>query len=715
MLVSKEARGKSLATHLLVALLDMFPKSPRVRLQVKDENVGAIMLYSNKAAIARKLKDRDGNLIKVAASWDMTEWRAPASTQSYFYGVEAAAGCSFMAGTRKAVHNGASGLAGARPLSDNVTFWRSAATPIDNVVLDHVGIPNSNGNDDGDDDPPDLTADAAAAAGDADMGDATPTGEAPDELAREQAAAAGNARFENDEEEMHDDAADEAPNAPTAPTNPAVKPSAGAEALIDAVNLVLVTSGEVVSEGDPAQFPGFKTTGDKASLQNAPKAQKGCTSLQLQHLCNGVRNGDWSNSVKYMVTQPQSCLRAFVLRLWFGNDDAANMEAHGAPVMEEGVKLEDGVDLDLPMQRVPWFYVRAPFLNGNRGAGTLHLRPLDEEKGTAANRRKGNVREWLITKVRIWPAFMFAFDGATHLANARVSLRSNHADPYTNTHTDDMGSFHCIYYLKCGRSLTDVAEELLPGSSEPNSSMHWFVTYLCSLNAWSKNSDLQAVTREPPRQEHAPRVGDGIGKQAKKVAKLVNNQMEEGGDGRTDQRLPYKNADIVRCGYDHDKFVPAINGDAPDVATETLDYDVLIRAPVMTTMFERKLENTIWKDEAACSKQNFIERFGLCIIHCAMRTLESCIRQIVSFASTRYKAGKGKDREIINTHLNVAVWEDVRLRKLISVNQKGELNKVTLNGEEVTAPDPCRAPTPCRAPPASPHPHARIPWRRSAP
>ena len=130
------------------------------------------------------------------------------------------------------------------------------------------------------------------------------------------------------------------------------KPSAGAEALIDAVNLVLVTSGEVVSEGDPAQFPGFKTTGDKASLQNAPKAQKGCTSLQLQHLCNGVRNGDWSNSVKYMVTQPQSCLRAFVLRLWFGNDDAANMEAHGAPVMEEGVKLEDGVDLDLPMQRV---------------------------------------------------------------------------------------------------------------------------------------------------------------------------------------------------------------------------------------------------------------------------------------------------------------------------------------------------------------------------
>ena len=98
-----------------------------------------------------------------------------------------------------------------------------------------------------------------------------------------------------------------------------------------------------------------------------------------------------------------------------------------------------------------------------------------------------------------------------------------------------------------------------------------------------------------------------------------------------------------------------------------------------------------------------------------MRTLESCIRQIVSFASTRYKAGKGKDREIINTHLNVAVWEDVRLRKLISVNQKGELNKVTLNGEEVTAPDPCRAPTPCRAHPASPHPHARIPWRRSAP
>ena len=128
-----------------------------------------------------------------------------------------------MAGTRKAVHEGANGLAGARPLPDSITFWRSAAHPIDNVVLDQVGIPDANGDHDGDDDPPDLTAGAAAAAGDADMGDAAPNGEAPDELAQEQAAAAGNARFENDEEEMHDDAADEAP---IAPTNPAELPIA---------------------------------------------------------------------------------------------------------------------------------------------------------------------------------------------------------------------------------------------------------------------------------------------------------------------------------------------------------------------------------------------------------------------------------------------------------------------------------------------------------
>ena len=76
----------------------------------------------------------------------------------------------------------------------------------------------------------------------------------------------------------------------------------------------LVTQGECVDEGAPTQHPGFKVTADKARLQNAAKGQQGCTSFILQLLCFGVTVNDWTNSVKYMVEKPQSCLRAFVLR-----------------------------------------------------------------------------------------------------------------------------------------------------------------------------------------------------------------------------------------------------------------------------------------------------------------------------------------------------------------------------------------------------------------
>ena len=59
-------------------------------------------------------------------------------------------------------------------------------------------------------------------------------------------------------------------------------------------------------------------------MSNAPKGQRTATTLILQLLSLGAATGDLSNMVKYMVTLPQSCKRAFCLRVWFGKDDAGN-------------------------------------------------------------------------------------------------------------------------------------------------------------------------------------------------------------------------------------------------------------------------------------------------------------------------------------------------------------------------------------------------------
>ena len=148
-------------------------------------------------------------------------------------------------------------------------------------------------------------------------------------------------------------------------------------------------------------------------------------------------------------------------------------------------------------------------------------------------------------------------------------------------------------------------------------------------------------------------------------------------------RRPYLVGDFNRLKYDHASFAHAIDGDASDAATQRIPADGLIRVPVMPNTCERKLSSAIWQGESECSSRDMITVFGLCIIHCGMRTCESCIKLLLTVAATRYLAGKGKDRAIINKRLNEAVWADIKVRKLISVSKDGKLNKLSLNGGEV--------------------------------
>ena len=82
------------------------------------------------------------------------------------------------------------------------------------------------------------------------------------------------------------------------------------------------------------------------------------------------------------------------------------MEAHVVPQIVEAKEIEKqgGLVLDLLMSVAPWFYVHhtadapATWRNGQKeGAkGKLHVRPLDTEPGTEANKNCGHRRAHLV-------------------------------------------------------------------------------------------------------------------------------------------------------------------------------------------------------------------------------------------------------------------------------------------------------------------------------
>ena len=459
----------------------------------------------------------------------------------------------------------------------------------------------------------------------------------------------------------------------------------------------------------------FKVTCDAARLMNAPKAFKVCTTCIIQFLGNVKERGKntFVGLVKYIATKPQSCVNALTVRVWFGKDDKANVRAaratashsayrvltvglytqvtaHVVPIMEEAAQLEGkrgGLELDGVMERSPFTYERAGMHKDEQGVdlprakGNLHMRPLEKLPGTKANMHKGHARECLVTKVRIMPLFLFCFDGATTMAATGVSLRSRTPDPFTTVNKDDMGCFNDVRVLRRGQSITDVAEELSPGCTSRTHPDHWLISYIVDLNRHSVNSELHAITREPAR-EPEPQMAEGLGKRA---SRIFGNPTAHS-DGRTDVRMPYKDAAVqkILSAKGWDAFVPGINGDLDNAAQRKCANDTLIRVPAVIST-RRELSDAAWAKRASFADGTFslIDKFGLCIIHCAMRTMESTLMIMLKFMMDRYVANKKNDKKMIDTHLNKRLMQDLRLRRLIQVDQKGALIRVSLNGEEV--------------------------------
>jgi hypothetical protein len=115
----------------------------------------------------------------------------------------------------------------------------------------------------------------------------------------------------------------------------------------------------------------------------------------------------------------------------------------------------------------------------------------------------------------------------------------------------------------------------------------------------------------------------------------------------------------------------------------------LVRVPVLPKHADRVLVNAIWD---TVKYGNMDDRLGLCILHCAMRSMESSLKWMLKTISDSYKEGKGGARAIVDEHLNDVVVEKLKLRRLVRLDEDGELVKIDLSGEEVrdVIPDLCK-------------------------
>jgi len=353
--------------------------------------------------------------------------------------------------------------------------------------------------------------------------------------------------------------------------------------------------------------------------------------------------------------------------------------------VEEAVELEKGVDCDIVQDLPPWSLE----LDASGKRTREVSREIYTDANTKKNRAKGKFdgRKVLVANVRFLPIFMFAFDGATKAGATGVSVMSKHPDPFTDELDDDMGHLHEICVLKKGQTLTDLAERISPGCSDPSHHDHWLISYVRTINDHSYHSELQAVTREPARREPpAMGVGKNATAAARRVAGQINDQSAR--DGRTDTRMPYKDDELRRLKYDHKSQKPGIDGGAEGAATRKARGDCWVRMPVIPAHYERELPNATWYKPRAGRPapppaHTLLRRMSLCILHAAMRTIESCLTQMLLLAQDKYKGNKKADVNAVNTHLNEYLRDRLGLRKLVSVNDKGELNKVQINGNEV--------------------------------
>ena len=321
-------------------------------------------------------------------------------------------------------------------------------------------------------------------------------------------------------------------------------------------------------------------------------------------------------------------------------------------------------------------------------AGGFTQRALATLPGTKKNKHVVSPRIVMGMRVHLKLAVMFAFDGATTIAASGNSFAEG--DLFSRTPKEMMNIFlHAVPIAK-GETLADVARRLVPPSmltacgTLSRRDAKWVSEYVAYVNRHSANADLQAVTAEPERQPQAAQAAS-IG-QAGRKGKDAALFGKGASDGRTAPKLmPFVDPRVTRFRYVSSTFIPTIDGNLPNAWNTPATRDGMVRMPIFPTHFDKPLVKAVWD----WSKHADITcRLALCIIHCGMRTMESCLKGVLGILREKYEAGKGDHQALIDHHLNrvlSSTTTGLGLRRLISTDKTGALNDVTLNGGEVRA------------------------------
>ena len=644
LLIAEAARGQKGAQHLMHAMTTAYPKVGRLRLMVS---------LSETKGPARKVYVRS-NFSKDRPAGRTVIWDEPEE------------GCQMMGATRGAVHGAVRQVVAEHPLPADVRIIICVAGEGASADADGVGSEEAG-------------AERAAAAAAAECEAA---GEAAGETTGETMSDA--ARACDGREMREDDVPDDGKG---------LAPSHGVVSVVHALQtqLVPIWYGNDVMPHSVCQRVGIKITCDAATLMNAPRAFRTCTTIISQILCAGVRPGNWAGAVKWMVRLPQSCLWAFPLRTFFGKDNRVNLEGHLAPIINEIMAIEkNDLIVDLPQVQHAWSYQRTmPIASGMPcTAGGFTQRALATLPGTKKNKHVVSLRIVMGMRVHLKLAVMFAFDGATTIAASGNSFAEG--DLFSRTPKEMMNIFlHAVPIAK-GETLADVARRLVPPSmltacgTLSRRDAKWVSEYVAYVNRHSANADLQAVTAEPERQPQAAQAAS-IG-QAGRKGKDAALFGKGASDGRTAPKLmPFVDPRVTRFRYVSSTFIPTIDGNLPNAWNTPATRDGMVRMPIFPTHFDKPLVKAVWD----WSKHADITcRLALCIIHCGMRTMESCLKGVLGILREKYEAGKGDHQALIDHHLNrvlSSTTTGLGLRRLISTDKTGALNDVTLNGGEVRA------------------------------
>jgi hypothetical protein len=182
----------------------------------------------------------------------------------------------------------------------------------------------------------------------------------------------------------------------------------------------------------------------------------------------------------------------------------AQLKRDFVPYMEEALELErDGFDTDMLMSMPPLWFDRA----------SRHLRrsALSTLPGTKSNDGKDWPREHAVRKVRMKLSVLVSCDGATTFALTGERF----GDMFSDVLKDDMADLLRVMPVAKGKTLTSLAEELIPGCSSKDSPDHWFFEMVIYVNRHSLNSELQTTTLEPPRQQRETWGAHAVGRRVK--------------------------------------------------------------------------------------------------------------------------------------------------------------------------------------------------------